>query len=308
MAMTEDTPIVDETPTDESNISDVKVQEDVSFDAVRERAIAKIEAKMSGKEIEDAPAPKAKQPVPEDDDIDWDSLAERSIAVGMSDEDLEEFDDPKALDKALRLLEKNRSADKSRDEAGPIVSDDDLDLEDEWLDEEARERVRVIRDKYESHVSQLRRELETLRSEVTKNNELAEARRFDTALSDLGKAYEKVFGSGATADLDRKSDAFKNRTALRDEMATIAAGLEARGKSVPEEAELFKKALRSAFGDDMHKIEKSRLQAKISKRQSQMSVSPAPRNVGSHTPVTNSDQAIINKIANKMHQLGMASY
>lgn len=83
-------------------------------------------------------------------------------------------------------------------------------------------------------------------------------------------------------------------------MDTIAAGLKARGKSVPAEAELFKKALRSAFGDEMHKIEKSRLQSKISKRQKQMTVSPNPRNVGSHTPVNDPDQQIINKIADKM--------
>lgn len=71
-----------------------------SIDEIRDSAVPKIAAKMSGKDAE-TEQPKAETDT-EEPQVDWDDLAERSIAVGMSDEDLEKYTDPKALEEALK--------------------------------------------------------------------------------------------------------------------------------------------------------------------------------------------------------------
>lgn len=172
----------------------------------------------------------------------------------------------------------------------------DFGLDSEFLDPDVAKTLKQMQAHYDARIGELTTQLASAKSVIDEQAADASARRFDSFIGDLDKSRHKLFGEGHTVDLDPKSDVYKNRKTVQDEMSTLVAGLEARGKAVPEERVLFNKALAATFGDEIKKIDADRQRNRIKRRQSQMIAKPTTRTTDGRSP----EERAMNLIAEKM--------
>jgi hypothetical protein len=112
--------------------------------------------------------------------------------------------------------------------------------------------------------------------------------QFDGWVAGLGDDWKPVFGSEHYSDLVPNSVESQARAKLLDAVETMRAGYIARQLTPPPTKQLWKSALRQAFGDHATKIAETKASKKVSDRlrnsAGQFSRAPEPRLAGGDNP------------------------
>ena len=190
-----------------------------------------------------------------------DELNQKALDLGLTEEELKDFDSAEALEKIVSDIEKAvaidepakkadsaQTADKDKkkdedtkgDKSLKFENEDEIDPELlkgmkslEQTNKEQRERI----DKLENNIEQEKQvRLQEVQTQF--------AKRMDGMVGKLGLEFAGIFGKGPIAKLDRTSSAFKARDSVRAHMRGIAVGLAESGTEIPDEQKLFDMAVR----------------------------------------------------------------
>lgn len=239
-------------------------------------------------EAKSSEEPKAKPPA----QFDREDLLEAG-KLGLTAAELEKFSDSASLHAALDIL-KAKSGDNGAEEAatGDAASEVeryDLKLDPEAYDPEVIQALDGMNKYYAEKLAKVESELNGYKIQATEA-------RFDTMINELGKEWSDIFGKGTVDKLDPKGEQFKNRLELYDEMAALGEGHKALGKRLTE-TELFKRALRSKFGENAEKIIRKEISQTLEKRKGQMFLSNgAGKPKESGDPIQRATAAVAEKL------------
>lgn len=223
------------------------------------------------------------------DSADNDMIA-KAEAVGLSKEEAEGFGDklPSVLDLIDRkAMAERRSQPETPAQPKPKIEEattekkskfdlDKLFPADEF-GEEFRNGVKVMNEQYESVIQEMSAKYDQLFSYVAVENDRKTLERYDGYVSSLGEDWKSAFGSGASLDLDPKSDAYKNRDRLFKAAEDLAAVYSQRGQHLTEN-ELLEKARRMEFGKIEQEISESKLAKKVQQRSKSFTSRPGQKN------------------------------
>lgn len=289
-------------PTD--NVDDISGLPSDVQDAIDGKSAPEVEAveQVSGDEEEQKKDEVAAQALTINPD-----LQDRAAKAGLSETDIAEFGDEKSLRAAVKLLEsrgatapKTKEAKEGEPETEAAANDEEfkVELDPEKFDENAITVVNTL----VGEINNLRKQIRG----ISTSNSQREAQEFegffDGEVNALGAEYEGTFGKGLRHEIDQKSAAFQNRSKLWTAMGTLAAGLQARGEKMPPHKELFKQALRLAFGDKAGEVERKKISSTLQKRKGQFVNKPTSRDT---RDARSTEQQVVDKVAEKMVELGM---
>lgn len=199
----------------------------------------------------------------ESDDLDedeeyWEELANRSFSVGLSEEDIEELGDVEAIESTIRILEARQDEPETEEPLDSVSFDD--------LPDEMREHFEKLNSHYQNRIQSLEDQLGNYNQFVDLQSEKAVKSEFDGYVSDLGPDFESLLGSGSTDNLDGDSQELERRVSILEEMNILASGYEAADRAVPEDADLFKKAMNSLYGEQIRGLQTSSREERIAQR------------------------------------------
>ena len=197
----------------------------------------------------------------EDGDEDaayWEQLANRSVSVGLSEEDLERLGDVDAIESTIRILEARQDEPDTKEPSDSVSFDD--------IPEEMREHFEKLNSHYQNRIQALEDQLGNYNEYVDLQAEKAVKSDFDGFVSDLGPDFESFLGTGSTDKLDGDSKELERRVSILEEMNVLASGYEASGRAVPEDADLFKKAMNSLYGEEIRELQQSSREERVAQR------------------------------------------
>ena len=199
----------------------------------------------------------------ESDDLDedeeyWEELANRSFSVGLTEEDIEKLGDVAAIESTIRILEARQDEPETEEPSDSVSFDD--------LPDEMREHFEKLNSHYQNRIQSLEDQLGNYNEFVDLQSEKAVKSEFDGYVSDLGPDFESLLGSGSTDNLDGDSQELERRVSILEEMNILASGYEAADRAVPEDADLFKKAMNSLYGDQIRGLQTSSREERIAQR------------------------------------------
>jgi hypothetical protein len=250
---------VEETPPDE-------VEEDSKKSEDKDKS--KAEDKDTGDEDEDKDSDK-------DDDKDADKtgddepkvsdeLAKRAIDLGLTEEEIADFESDEELEKTLNIIESVVKEEDAADQSDSAQSTDkkktkddeeDTGIKFENEDEIDPEILKGIRS-LEQQNKDLRKEVDELKTGVQQEQQRRQAesqrqfvKRFDGMVDKLGLDFVDVFGKGSLNDLSKRSKAYKNRDTVRGRMYALGVGFQTAEQPIPDEQQLFDLAINSLYGD-----------------------------------------------------------
>lgn len=97
--------------------------------------------------------------------------------------------------------------------------------------------------------------------------------RFDNWVQEMGADWEPVFGKGNRKTIGDNKAAIEARSAVLNEMLIYAAGYRQANQDLPEEHELFKRAVRALHGDKTEKMAAQKVTKNLRDRKSGQFVS-----------------------------------
>ena len=199
----------------------------------------------------------------ESDDLDedeeyWEELANRSFSVGLTEEDIEKLGDVAAIESTIRILEARQDEPETEEPSDSVSFDD--------LPDEMREHFEKLNSHYQNRIQSLEDQLGNYNQFVDLQSEKAVKSEFDGYVSDLGPDFESLLGSGSTDNLDGDSQELERRVSILEEMNILASGYEAADRAVPEDADLFKKAMNSLYGEQIRGLQTSSREERIAQR------------------------------------------
>lgn len=208
-------------------------------------------------------------------------LLERAQKAGLSDEDIADFGDEKALRRAVKLIEGRGDSQPKADEKMPAEDqqkDEDfkLGLSPEELEQIDPVLVRSMQT-MEGVINRLQSTVKGLKSERDQQEFREFEGWFDRQLGELGDEYVGVFGKGTRAELKQETQEFQNRAKVWKAMSTIVAGIAGRKEKMPSREELFEQALHMALGSKVAEITTKRIGNSVSKRGKQFLNRPTAR-------------------------------
>lgn len=124
---------------------------------------------------------------------------------------------------------------------------------------------------------------------------------FDSAISGLGEDYAPIFGKGTVNELDRNSDAFKNRLSVVEEIQLLQAGYEARGQTPPSFDQLLKRAVNGLFPDVVQGKQEKQTKAKERNKQ----IIGKPSRKSDRVASSNGRHAAIEAVGARLSDLGI---
>ncbi|HML73327.1 MAG TPA: hypothetical protein PKB02_02405 [Anaerohalosphaeraceae bacterium] len=208
-------------------------------------------------------------------------LVQRAIRLGFDQDELSGFKSDATLSRVLDAMESRASGNQSTDgDAKDGKQDDDvfkLELGDDYTDD-FKEKMQKMNEFYASKLKSVRDELSSARQELNRIQGMEYVREFDASIKNLGDPWQDVFGKGSGQKLDPKGSHYKNRVKLDEEMSIIALGRKQMGKPPLNRAELFQRALQSAFSDKIKSIETAHLQKALKDRSRRSASRPTHRN------------------------------
>jgi superoxide dismutase len=270
---------------------------------------AKTEEKKSEKKTEkkqsvDDAGEKSEEEIPEIDD----DLKSRAKGYGLSEEEMEEYG-AERLKKVLdnldsrfdrRMAELGRSRQQKPEEKQETTPKEEkkeegkkdssgtpeefkIELDPEIHDPDYIKTFEGMKKHYTDRISNLEQKLNTFLKKAD-DERAAQAKAsiengFDQAIDSLGADYEPLFGKGRGREMDSKSETFANRIKVFNEMRMLAIGYSQSGEKIPKD--LFQRAVRSVFGEQMKESSKTNARKEISntlnKQKSQMLSRPTDR-------------------------------
>tara|TARA_R100000808_G_C2154841_1_gene166261 strand:- start:5316 stop:6215 length:900 start_codon:yes stop_codon:yes gene_type:complete len=248
---------------------------------------------------------------PEDDTEDSsegvpDEVIERARNAGLSNEDLAAMGSPEQMEFVLNLLEnkveqrleevtaavENGEAPDDEQASDDVSWIDNLDP-DEAVDSDSARAVKAMKAK----MDEMTRALESMTAQT-------QTVKHDSLFSALSKEWNDLFGGAKTSD--QTVEQMSNRDAVVEEMETLRNGYRSRKRKMPDDSELFERALNSAFGDQVKDFARQDLNEKLQKRESQF-ISRAS-NTGSQGDLLNGRERAYQNVAQKMKDLGIDVY
>jgi hypothetical protein len=277
---------VEETPPEDTPAKDDKAKAPVKSKAKdsKTKDDSKADDKDSGKEededeekTDDKAGDKAGEESPFSE-----GLTTRATDIGLTEEEIAQFEDEADLEAMVKKIEDIvGEADeqepgsqtptppdkKKEDNAG---DDSIVKFKDEAeIDPEILANMKAIEKKYNDEVQALRQEVAEMKSGVQKQQQAQFTKRFDGMVDKLGLEFVDVFGRGSLNDLGKRSQAFKNRDAVRARMYAFAKGLADSGQDLPDEQTLFDLAVNTLHGKKLSAVKSLRTKTKTDARSKQ---------------------------------------
>ena len=264
---------VEETPPEEKD--DEKKDSKKPEEKDDTKADDKDAGKDSDKEGDDKDADKSG----DDETKVSDELTKRAIDQGFTEEEIEKFNSDTELKKFLDVLEKvvaeedavvqADSTHKPAEKKADAAEDTGIKFENEGdIDPEILKAVRTI----EQQNKELRETVGKLAGNVEQEQKARQlegqrqfVKRFDGYVDKLGIDFADVLGKGKLNDLSKRSQAYKNRDALRGRMYAFGQGFIAAKEAIPDEQKLFDMALNSLHDDKVKRSSGLRLKEKTDK-------------------------------------------
>lgn len=209
-------------------------------------------------------------------------LTTRATDIGLTEEEIAQFEDEADLEAMVKKIEDivgqaDEPEPGSQTLAPPDKSKDDkagddsiVKFKDEAdIDPEILANMKAIEKKYNDEVKALRQEVADMKSGVQKQQQAQFIKRFDGMIDKLGLEFVDVFGRGSLNDMGRRSQAFKNRDAVRARMYAFAKGLADSGQDMPDEQTLFDLAVNTLHGKKVNAVKGLRTKTKSDARSKQ---------------------------------------
>ena len=236
---------------------------------------------------------------PEDESGITEELIDRAMSAGITEEDLSNMGSKEQIEFVIGLLEGKEKDQKDEGEAtiedgeasgeGRASDDvswiDDLDP-DEAIDSDSARAVKAMKAKMD--------EMSTALRSMNKQNQSI---KHEVLFSKLGDEWTELFGS----DEEQSSKQASHRGSIVEEIETLKNGFRSRKRAMPDDAELFERAINSVFGSQVKDFARQELSDRLRKRESQF-ISRASTQTGGEL-LTGREKALSN-VANKMRDLG----
>lgn len=265
---------VEETPSeDDDKTKDSKESEDKDKSEADDKGTGEGEAQDSDKD-DDTDADKSKT---DDETKVSDELSKRAIDLGLTEDEIGQFDSDEELEKTVKIIESvvkeedavekvdsTQTPDKKKtEEDAGIKFENEGDIDAELLKgirtlEQQNKELRETVGKLAANVQQ---EQQTRQQEQQKQF----VKRFDGMVDKLGLDFADVFGKGSLDDLSMRSKAYKNRDAVRGRMYALGMGFQVAKETVPDEQKLFDLAINSLHGEKVKIVDGLRLGKKTTK-------------------------------------------
>ncbi|MDD4984149.1 MAG: hypothetical protein PHH82_04925 [Candidatus ainarchaeum sp.] len=202
------------------------------------------------------------------------NLYEAAISLGFDEEEIVSMSKANVLSKTVLKLIRQEQNKNNTEKVSEVEEKDGeeykLGLSEDEHDEGVIKEFKNLVDYFNKKLKVVEDKYASLKEKDIQNERDAFVDWFDKSVDGLGDEYNKLFGSSEEIRTKRGSAAEKNRSVLFDEMSKINNGY-VQSKKTIDRAVLLKKALYSAFGDDIIKINNEKLIKKgnnISKMQS----------------------------------------
>lgn len=235
----------------------------------------------SDDELADAPAASEEAVEPETEKetpvvdakaaIDAD-LIEKAMKAGLTKEDAESLGSSESLKRVMAAFEKTAETEKPT----AFQKFEIPKLDPEVFEPAIIDAFDKLNEHYHDTFSAMQAQIEKMRDQMTgvagelgKELQTAEQRRVSGYFEGLGKEWKDVFGG---------KEAQANRAKVTDEMKVIEAGMKAMGKTVPNETELFKRAVNGVFAEQLSQITKQKLSSSARDKSGQFLSKPTHRN------------------------------
>jgi len=220
-------------------------------------------------------------------------LEQKALDYGLSEEDIEAFEDEAALKEYVDVLDKVMSEDeedavaqadsKVKAKADAKVDDTKKDDKGTKLDDDVDPSIANAIKALADENKELREKLETVVGGLQQQQQSQFIKRFDGLIEGLGKEFADTFGVGSYNDLGKRSAAYRNRQAIGRRMQAFGKGLVDQGLELPDEQELFDLAVNSLHKKKVETIKGLRLGKKTTARSKQRLGRPATRTTGKLT-------------------------
>jgi len=234
-----------------------------------------------------------------------DEIISRAAEAGLTVEDMESMGSEDNIAFVLDLLQNKTKeaveAVKNTAEDGDAAeseSDQSSDNEFDWIDSLDPDDA-VDSDAYKA-LKAMKARMDEMSSTVNAMTEKSKAAQTEGYFAQLDDKWSELFGSGS--EVSKKNQ--MNRQTVIDEMETLKEGYRSRKKRIPENTELFERALRSSFGEHEQNFAKKELSDKMSKRESQFLSRAQSR--PTKELLTGREKAV-SSVAAKMRGLGLSA-
>jgi len=242
------------------------------------------------------------------DEPQSDELMARARELGMSEADIDAWSDhPELLTKHLDALDTPAATDSAATdeaEADDAKADDETDfeitLDPEQYEPELVAQFKEMNDHIQTKLASQEAVIGRLLDHLESQHERAAVSRFDGYVEALGRDYHKSLGEGTTEQFVKGSVERRARDEIWDSMRVLEAGYQQRGEKVPNEPELFAKAIRVAIGDDFEKITRQKIQRKVAARGKRTTNRPTQR----QAPKVTGEQAAVASVAALLQSQG----
>lgn len=217
-------------------------------------------------------------------------LAAKAKSLGMSDDEVSSIKDTGALRSVVAALQRQAAYETTEDteqsrrkpDAGESPSSEYEALAaldpDDALDPSAIKAIKA-----------LKAELDKIRARSVEPAPSVRPDEADYMIAKLGEDFADVFGEGPSGALSPKSEQYKARATVVQEMQRIRETARTARKRIPDASEAFDQAVRSVFGSKVKQVEQRALTSKVKHRESQLIARPA--NNGKR-PVSGREKAI----------------
>ncbi len=132
---------------------------------------------------------------------------------------------------------------------------------------------------------------------VKSMTEQSRAAKADSYFVQLDEQWSELFGDAKEQSAKDKM----NRQTVVDEMESLREGYRSRKKRIPEESELFERALRSTFGEHEKNFAQNEISDKIKKREAQFLSRAQSRPT---KEILTGREKAVSSVASRMRNLG----
>jgi hypothetical protein len=197
-----------------------------------------------------------------------DDLLTRAVSAGMTIAEAKSLKTPEALEAVLAAVKKQgeSASQKTADETKEEVDQDlTIDLDDALVDPEVLKGMQTLA----GAINTLRAQIAGLTEHISEQRKTTAQTEFDGLIEEQGEAWHDLLGKGPTADLPPNGKHRQARDAIQGEMEVLRAGFKNTGRNLPSEGEIFTRALRGLYADQLESITTKKVAGKVKKRRGQ---------------------------------------
>ena len=230
----------------------------------------------------------------------------RAKDAGLTMEDMENMGSPDTLEFVLNLLEsktreaveENKTNSAETGDAATEESSKPSTDEFEWIDKLDPDEA-VDSDAIKA-LKAMKERLDMMSGTVNEMTAHSKELKVGSFFAQLDDKWSELFGSSSETTAKNKT----NRQTVVEEMDSLREGYRSRKKRIPEDNELFERALRSTFGEHEQNFARKEISDKMAKRESQFLNRAQSR--PTKELLTGREKAV-SSVASRMRELGLSS-